>query len=66
MINNKSNINIMLTTLLLKMNLLFPKLMILLVPLKNQEMFERNLQRKKKQHRNLKQTCQLTRKYNHR
>ena len=62
MINNKNNINIMRTILLLKMN---PKMqkMILLDQLKNQEMWERNLPVKKKQHQNLKQICLRIRKY---
>ena len=50
------------TILLLKMN---PKMqkMILLDQLKNQEMWERNLPVKKKQHQNLKQICLRIRKY---
>ena len=62
MINNKNNINIMRTILLLKMN---PKMqkMILLNQLKNQEMWERNLPVKKKQHQNLKQICLRIHKY---
>ena len=53
--NNKNNISIMQTTLLLKLNTSLSK-MILLALLKNQEFWKRKLRHKRKQHRNLKRT----------